>query len=317
MTRVLVSGATGFVGKHLCVRLVGEGRRVRVAIRKASGMVLHSEYEAAVVGEIGPTTSWAPALTGVDTVVHLAARVHVMDDSSRDPLAEFRRVNVTGTLNLARQAAASGAKRFIFLSTVKVNGEASQPGCPFTEQDLPAPRDAYSISKHEAEQCLRQVAAESGMAVTIIRPPLVYGFGVKANFQSMMRWINRGLPLPLGAINNLRSLVGVDNLVDFILTCMDHPAAANQIFLVADGEDLSTTELLLRVGRALGKPARLIPVSAGLLQLGAALLGKQTIAQRLCESLQVDISLARELLGWTPLISVDEGLRRATEGGNR
>jgi len=257
---------------------------------------------------------WRAALAGVRVVVHLAARVHIMDESVKDPLSEFRRVNVDGTLNLARQAAAAGVKRFVFLSSVKVNGEATQPGYPFTEQDPPAPQDPYGISKHEAEEGLRKLAADTDMAVTIIRPPLVYGLGVKANFQSMLRWVNMGIPFPLGALNNRRSLVGLANLVDFILTCIDHPAAANQVFLVADGEDLSTTELLRRVGMALGKPARLIPVPTGILQLGAALLGKRAMVQRLCGSLQVDISKARELLGWSPPVSVDEGLRLAAKG---
>ena len=237
-----------------------------------------------------------------------------MHDTDGDPLAAYRVVNTEGTINLARQAAAAGVRRFVFISSVKVNGEETSPGQPFTEEDEPAPLDPYGISKLEAEQGLRDLATATGMEVVIIRPPLVYGPGVKANFLTMMRWLNKGVPLPFGALDNRRSLVALDNLVDFIITCIDHPAAAKQTFLVADGEDLSTTELLRRVGRAMGKPVRLIPVPMGLLQAGARLLGKQEMARRLCGSLQVDITKARTLLGWKPPVAVDEGLRRAVAG---
>ena len=262
------------------------------------------------VGDVGPETVWGEALIDINTVIHLAARVHMMKDDVSDPLEEFRHVNVEGTFKLARQAAACGVKRFIFLSTVKVNGEETS-GQPFSEQSPPHPQDSYAVSKFEAELGLQLIARETDMEVVIIRPPLVYGPAVKGNFQSMMRWINKGIPLPLGAIRNHRSLVGLDNLVDFIITCIDHPAAANQTFLVADGEDLSTTDLLRRVGQVMGKPARLIPVPMSALKFGARLLGKQTMAQRLCGNLQVDISRARKVLGWSPPVSVDEGLRRA------
>ena len=247
--------------------------------------------------------------------MHLAARVHVMNDKNPDPLAEFRRVNVEATANLARQAAAAGVKRFVFLSSVKVNGEFTEAGQPFTADDAPAPEDPYGVSKHEAEELLRQIAAETGMEVVIIRPPLVYGPGVKANFQSMMRWLARGVPLPLAAVTeNRRSLVALDNLVDLIVTCLNHPAAANQTFLVSDGEDISTAELLNRMGAAMGKPARLFYLPPTLLKLGASVLKRPGIYQRLCGSLQLDIAKTRQLLGWTPPVSVDEGLRRAAEG---
>jgi nucleoside-diphosphate-sugar epimerase len=248
-------------------------------------------------------------LIGVDIVVHLAARVHVMRDSATDPLAEFRRVNVAGTERLALAAATAGVRRFVFLSSVKVNGEKGG----YNESDPPAPQDAYGISKHEAELGLRVIAAETGMEVVIIRPPLVYGPGVKANFHVLLWAVARGVPLPLGAIHNRRSLVALDNLVDIIVTCIDHPAAANQTFLVSDGEDLSTTELIRHLARAMGRPARLIPVPASVLMAGATLLGKREVAARLCGSLQVDITKARELLGWLPPITMDEGLRRAAE----
>ena len=264
-----------------------------------------------VVDGVDDKTDWRDELVDCDVVVHLAARVHVMYDASIDPLAEFRRVNVQGTLNLARQAAASGVRRFVFISSIKVNGEATQPGQPFTADDAPAPLDAYGISKMEAEQGLRELAAQTGMEVVIIRPPLVYGPGVKANFAAMMRWLQRGVPLPLGAIHNQRSLVALDNLVDLIVTCLTHPAAANQTFLVSDDEDVSTTELLRRMGQAMGKPARLLPVPVSWLKVGAAMVGKRDAAQRLSGSLQVDIEKTCRLLGWVPPISLDEGLRRA------
>ena len=271
--------------------------------------------EVFAIGRLSSDTDWTEALKNVEKVVHLAARVHVMNDKSPDPLAEFRRVNVEGTSALARQAAAEGVKRFVYLSSVKVDGEFTKPGHPFTADDLPAPEDPYGVSKHEAEHLLRQISAETGMEVVIIRPPLVYGAGVKANFESMMRWLARGLPLPLAAVTeNRRSLVALDNLVDLIVTCLNHPAAANQTFLVSDGEDLSTARLLKRMGAAMGNSARLFYVPPALLKLGASVLNKPGIYQRLCGSLQLDITKTRQLLDWTPPVSVDEGLRRAAEG---
>ena len=311
---ILVTGATGFVGQAFVDLLVSQGKHsVRVALRR-EGSSWPDTVERAYVEDLAPDNAWAKALGGVKVAVHAAARVHVMQDKSSSPLAEFRRVNVQGTLNLARQAAAAGVRRFIFISSIKVNGEATQLGQPFTADDAPAPLDAYGVSKMEAEQGLREIAAQTGMEVVIIRPPLVYGPGVKANFAAMMRWLRRGVPLPLGAIHNQRSFVALGNLVDLIVTCLTHPAAANQTFLVSDGEDVSTTELLRRMGEALGHPARLIPVPAGLLKLAATLLGKPDVAQRLCGSLQVDIEKTRRLLGWSPPISLDEGLRRAAGG---
>lgn len=306
MATVLITGSSGFVGRRLVTRLKDTSCRLRCSVRGSS-----QEKDVVSVGDIGPETIWGEALIDISTVIHLTARVHIMKDEVPDPLAEYRKVNVEGTLNLARQAAQAGVKRFIFISSIKVNGEQTLLGKPFTSGDTPAPEDPYGISKNEAEQGLQQLAQETGMEVVIIRPPLVYGPGVKGNFRSIMRLINKGIPLPLGAIHNQRSLVGLENLVDFIITCIDHPAAANQTFLVADGEDLSTTDLLRRVGQAMGKPARLIPVPMSVLKFGARLLGKQALAQRLCGNLQVDISKARQLLGWEPPVSVDEGLRRA------
>ncbi len=267
------------------------------------------------VGDIHEATEWSAALNGCSTVVHLAARVHVMNERSSDPLREFRRTNVDGTLHLARQAARSGVRRFVFVSSIKVNGEATSAGHPFTAADAPAAGDAYGISKMEAEQGLPTIARDTGMEVVIVRPPLVYGPGVKANFASLMRAVQRGIPLPLGSVsNNRRSLVALDNLVDLLITCIHHPAAAGQTFLVSDGEDLSTTALIRRIGQAIGTPARLLPVPPALLELGAAVVGKRDMAQRLLGNLQVDITHTRTTLGWAPPISVDEGLRRATAG---
>jgi nucleoside-diphosphate-sugar epimerase len=263
------------------------------------------------VGDIDVGTKWAQAVDGIDTVVHCAARVHVMRDLSGDPLAAFRCVNVDGTLNLARQAALAGVRRFVFISSVKVNGEGTPPGGAFSESDLPGPQDAYGQSKFEAEHGLRQLAVSTGMEVVIIRPPLVYGPGVKANFAALMRAVERGLPLPLGAVHNQRSLVALDNLVDLIVTCITSPQAANETFLVSDGHDLSTTDLVRRMAQAAGVASHLLPVPVWVLQASAALLGKREAVQRLCGNLRVDIGKARRLLGWTPPLNVDEGLRRA------
>lgn len=313
---ILVTGATGFVGNALVRRLAADPACTGVvaAVRRNSESGLEGARQVQV-GDLLPTTDWGLSLQGVDAVVHCAARVHVMQDDATDPLLAYREVNVKGTLNLASQAAQAGVRRFVFVSSIKVNGELTEVGKPFTADDIPAPEDHYGVSKHEAEELLRQNAAETGMEVVIIRPPLVYGPGVKANFESMMRWLVRGVPLPLAAVTqNCRSLVALDNLVDLIVTCLNHPAAANQTFLVSDGEDLSTAQLLKRMSAAMGKPARLFYVPPGLLKLGATLLNKLGIYQRLCGSLLLDITKTRQMLDWTPPVSVDEGLRRAAEG---
>jgi len=312
---VLVTGATGFVGQTLVRRLVShEGHDVRCAIRKQRDG-LEGTTHVHVVGEVDASTDWQRALVDVDCVMHLAARVHVMRDTVADPLADFRRVNTEGTLNLARQAAAAGVRRLVYLSSIKVNGETTVPDRPFTPNDLAAPQDPYGISKHEAEIGLREIVRTTEMQVVIIRPTLVYGKDAKGNFKSLMSIVARGVPLPLASIHNLRSFVGIDNLVDFIITCLERPAAANETFLVSDGQDMSTTELVRGMAQAAGVPARLLPVPVWALQAGASLLGKGDAVQRLCGNLQVDISKSRQLLGWNPPFSVDEGLKRAA-GGN-
>lgn len=309
---VLVTGASGFVGRGLCIDLARRDYTVRAVVRELS-RAKGVPGEVVQIADIGGEAGWSSALAGIDAVVHLAARVHVMRDHAAQPLAEFRAVNVVATVRLARAAVAQGVKRFVYISSIKVNGEGTQPGRPYIPDDVPAPIDPYGISKHEAEQALRHVAHETGLEVVIIRPVLVYGPGVKANFLSMMRWLHWGIPLPLGAINNQRSLVALDNLVDLIVTCLHHPKAPNQTFLVSDGEDLSTAELLRRSAAALGRPARLIPVAVVVLRTAARLLGKADLAERLCGSLQVDISKTRDLLGWVPPVRVDYALKQTAE----
>ena len=306
--RVLVSGASGFVGRRLTATLAAAGRDVRAALRQPSLWSAADRVESVVMGDLDANTDWTAALNDVVSVVHLAARVHVMEDTAVDPLVEFRRVNVQGTLQLARQAVDAGVRRFVFISSAKVNGEDTLKDCPYTADDTPAPVDAYGISKMEAEQGLLALAAATELEVVIVRPVLIYGPGVKANFLKMMRWLDRGLPLPLGAINNQRSLLSVDNLVSLIVTCLEHPNAVNQVFMASDGEDISTTILMRRTALALGKSARLLPVPTAVLTAAAALLGKRDVAQRLCGSLQVDIAKTRRVLGWTPPLSVDAGL---------
>lgn len=314
MSALLVTGANGFVGAAVCRHALARGLAVRAAVR-VPGTPTPAEAQTAAVGAMDAQTDWVHALQGCHAVVHAAARVHVMNESATDPLKEFRRVNVEGTLNLARQAAAAGVRRFVFVSSVKVNGEGTTAHRPYTASDAPAPQDAYGFSKAEAERGLRQVAHDSGMEITVVRPPLVYGPGVKANFRSLMRAVERGLPLPLGSIKgNRRSLVALDNLADLLLVCCDHPAAAGQTFLVSDDEDLSTADLLHRMGRALNRPARLLPCPPVLLQMGASALGRASVAQRLLGSLRVDIAHTRAMLDWTPPIGVDEGLRRTAVG---
>lgn len=304
--RILLSGGSGFVGGGVLQGLLRAQHEVLLAVRRP--LAVHAALQQHVFAGFEAATDWQPVLRGVDALIHAAARVHVRRERAGDPWHAYRRINVEGTLQLARQAALAGVRRFVFLSSVKVHGEASVPGRPFQADGPVQPLGAYALSKLEAEQGLFALAAETGMQVVIIRPPLVYGPGVKANFRSLMDCLARGIPLPLGAVDNRRSLVALDNLVDLVVTCLAHPAAANQVFLVSDGQDLSTGELLRRLGRALDRPARLLPVPVCLLRAGAALLGRKALAERLCGSLQVDIGKTRELLGWTPPVRLDEAL---------
>ena len=310
--KILVTGGTGLVGRALLMRLVCR-RDVRALawVRRVDALL--------PVGVIpvplshNRTFAAGAMAEGLHSVIHCAARVHVMDDKAHDPLAEFRKANVDMTLDLARSAVEAGARRFIFISSIKVNGEATSPGRPFTAADIPAPIGPYALSKYEAEVGLRKISAETGLEVVIIRLPLVYGPGVRANFRSMMRWLAVGLPLPLGGLDNKRSLVALGNLVDLIDTCIDHPAAANQTLMVCDGEDLSISELLRRLAAALGRPARLLAIPGGWLARVARLLGREDVHARLCGSLHVDMSRTCELLDWTPPVRVDDALRETAQ----
>lgn len=305
--KVLVTGASGFVGEALVLKLLVDKKFSPIAAARG---VTRLHGLCPVVPFDLTHAKVLPALDDVQVVIHAAARVHVMNETAGDALAEFRKVNVEGTVKLAEYAAASGVRRFIFISSIKVNGESTFPGKPFKADDHPNPQDPYGVSKYEAEEALKQLGHVTGMEVVIIRPPLVYGPGVKANFLNMLSWLNKGIPLPLGSIRNQRSLVAIGNLVSLIVTCIDHPRAANQTFLVSDGEDLSTTQLLRRLSKALGKHARLLPLPEWMLKVTASTLGKQAVAQRICDSLQVDISKNLELLGWAPPINMDNAMRQ-------
>ncbi len=264
--------------------------------------------------ELDGSADWRALLEGVDVVVHCAARVHVMHDRSADPIAEFRRVNVEGTRVLALQALAQGVRRFVFVSSIKVNGESTPIDRPFRADDVPAPADPYGISKNEAEQALRAIAAGSGLELVIVRPVLVYGPGAKGNFSALMKAVARGWVLPLGAITNARSLVALENLADLLTVCVQHPAAAGQVFLAADGDDVSTPELIRRIGKAVGRRPRLMAVPPGLLAVAASILGRAAAAQRLCQSLRVDIGNSAALLQWQPSVTMMQQLQTMVPG---
>ena len=304
MTHTLVTGTSGFVGRALVAELLARGISVRGAARRA--IPLPSGVECSAVGEVGVGTDWHDALMDATSVVHLAARAHVLRDTTIDPLATFRAINTEGTLNLARQAAEAGVCRFVFVSTIKVNGEGRD--APYAEFDLPSPQNPYAISKWEAEQGLRDIAAHTGMDVTILRPPLVYGPGVQANFLQLMQAVDRGWPLPLSGVNNRRSLIYLDNLTGAIITCLTHPAAAGKTYLVSDGEDVSTAELITRIAQALGKSSRLWPCPLGLMELAGMMTGKSDEVARLLGSLCIDSSKIRSELGWTPPYTLMQGL---------
>ncbi|CAG1006020.1 SDR family oxidoreductase [Geobacter sp.] len=310
--RILVTGATGFIGRTLCPLLLGRGCRVRGTVRASEpASALYPGVEPVVIEPLGPETSWSEALTNIDTIIHLAARVHVMDDRASDPLAEFRRVNTEGTGRLAREAAASGVRRLVFVSSIKVNGEES--ATPYTENSPANPTDPYGISKLEAEALLRRIEAETGLEVVVLRPTLVYGPGVKANFLNLMKVIQRGIPLPLASIANKRSLVYVGNLADALAACAVHRHAGGKTYLVSDGEDVSTPELIRKIAASLGVPARLFPMPVSLIRLAGAVTGKRAAVDRLAESLVVDGSGMASDLGWVAPFTMNEGLRATAE----
>lgn len=308
--RALITGATGFVGRDVCARAVRQGLTVRAALRKH---VESGSVESVVVGEINGATEWGRALRDVDVVIHLAARVHIMRESAESPLDEFRRINVAGTERLASSAAASGVRRLVYVSSIKVNGEATSDGSRFSEVDTLFPQDPYGVSKYEAEQALHRIAEETGLEVVIVRPPLVYGAGVKGNFIQMLKVLAKGVPLPLASVHNRRSLVYVENLADALIACATHPAAAGQTYLVSDGEDISTSQLLRSLGDALGAPARLIPCPPTLLNLAGRLTGRTAQVERLLGSLQVDSGKIRRELDWTPPYTLQQGLQTTAE----
>lgn len=307
--KVLVTGANGFVGSWLCDKLQGQGHQVvRVTRNHPCANPSHNHIE---IGDIDEKTDWSGALQGVEVVIHTAARVHVLHESVTDPLSEFRHVNIDATVRLAEQAAEAGVRRFIFISTIGVLGNYSKT--PMNEERRPSPPNAYSASKKEAEVRLMQVADRKGIEVVILRPPLVYGPGVKANFLRLMQAVDRGLPLPFGRVKNLRDFISVENLCSLVMLCLTHPDAANQIFVVADGEPISTPALIRKLAALLQKPARLLPVPRWFLWQGARLTNKERLYHSICSSLRIDTRRARNVLGWQPVQSMDEGLQQTVE----
>lgn len=303
MKKILVTGANGFVGKAVCQALSLQGHDVMSAVRRRN---CESDFE---IGGLNARTDWAQALTGSNAVIHLAARVHQMHERPADAVAAYRETNVDGTLNLARQAMAAGVSRFVFVSSIKVNGETSGAR-PFSPDDRPAPEDAYGRSKWEAEQGLQALACGTGMEVVIVRPPLVYGPGVRANFLRLMNLVHAGVPLPFGMVKSPRSLVGIDNLVDFLSLCVTHPNAAGKVWMVSDQHDVNIADLIRLIAAAMNKPARLLSVPPALLAGLAGVLGKKGTATRLLDALQVDSTAATKVLDWSPVITVEKGIRR-------
>jgi UDP-glucose 4-epimerase len=316
---ILITGATGFVGSRLAGFLSSQfpEMELRLAVRRRPEELqvpsVLSVGSIEVVGDINPYTNWSNALIGVDVVIHLAARVHVMKDVALDPLEEYRNANTLATIHLAGEAAKAGVKRFIYLSSIKVNGEETTSGQSYSEESTPAPIDPYGVSKWEAELGLEKICAQTGMEFVIIRPPLVYGPGVKANFQRLMGVVAKGMPLPLGAVDNQRSMLALDNLVSFISEAISNPLAANQRFLLSDGKDVSTTQLLKLLAKGMGKSIWLLPVPAVILRAAAQVIGASAAADRLLGSLQIDSSKARQLLHWQPPLSVEEGIAIAAK----
>jgi nucleoside-diphosphate-sugar epimerase len=308
MSNVLITGATGFVGRRLVQTLELDDKLNVTAVARSS--IKFKFARNFQISSLDKHLEWSAALKGQKVVIHTAGRAHINNDKSSNPMVEYRKINVNGTINLAKIAASAGVKRFIFISSIKVNGEKTILGNKFKAEDKPNPTDFYSISKLEAEKGLHKISQKTGMEVVIIRPPLVYGFGVKGNFANLIKLIKKGLPLPFGAIYNQRSLISLDNLINLISKCINNPKASNQLFLAGDGQDISTSQLFQKVAAAAGKKSFLIPVPVSFLIYSASLLGKKPLAYRLIDSLQIDISKTRNLLNWEPPVSVDEGLRR-------
>ncbi|PMG33811.1 NAD-dependent dehydratase [Vibrio splendidus] len=307
--KILVTGSTGFVGSRVVELARERDWEVTSVVRKQIEPLTNS----LVIPSIDASTDWSGAFEGVDCVVHCAARVHQMNESEQDALAAYREVNTLGTLSLAKQAAEAGVKRFVFVSSIKVNGEFSEPSLPFKPNLKNTPQDPYGLSKYEAEVELAKLSKETGLEVVIIRPPLVYGPGVKANFLSMMRLIDKGIPLPFGAIKNQRSLVYLDNLSSLILRCCEHPLAPGYTFLASDDHDVSTTQLMRTIALSMGKAPRLLPIPMSWIQAGASVLNKQHIAQRVCGNLQAEVGLTKEVLGWEPPVTFEQGIKNTVQ----
>lgn len=309
--RVLISGASGFIGQALCEAAARRGFAVRGGVRRRGA--LPAGIEPVEVGEINGDTDWSRALCDVDVVICLAARVHVMKDTSKNPLHEFQKINVSGAVNLARQSAGAGIRRLVYVSSIKVNGEETSNGSIYSEEDTPTPQDPYGISKWEAEQALHRVASETGLEVVIVRPPLVYGAGVKGNFAQMLRVVARGIPLPFGSVRNRRDLIYIGNFVDALIACAIHPAAAGQTYLVSDGAPVSTPDLLRMLADAMGVPSRVFPFPPALLKVSGKLIGKSAQVERLLGSLQVDSGNIRRELNWQPPYSMQQGLQATVD----
>ena len=309
MSKLLITGGTGFIGKAICENLKSYNYLVNITsrnnhLKKQNGLIFHN------IGEIDQNTKWIDVLDGVNCVIHCAAKTHLLKDLKKNSLFAFRKVNVEGTINLAKQAAACGVKRLIFLSSIKVNGEKTVESSMFKHNDISKPEDAYGISKWEAERGLWEISKQTGLEVVIIRAPLVYGRGVKGNLKRLIKLIKSGTPLPFSLVKNKRSLIGIDNLVDIITRCIDHSNAAGKTFLVCDGEDLSTPDLLHFIASAMGRSARMFPLPISLLKLFGFVLRRQSDVDRLIGSLQIDNSFTKEILNWNPPVDVEEGIRR-------
>lgn len=315
--KILVTGASGFVGQALIKKLISDQSHDPIALYRKIDKKSLLNCVAIEAGDMEKIIDWSPFLEGVDVIIHTAARVHVMNNSLFGPTEEYTKINVNATLKLASDAEKCGVRRFIFLSSVKVSGEYTLPGAPFSEADTPNPVGSYALSKLAAEVGLMSLAKKSKIEIVCIRPTLIYGRGVKGNFLSIIRWLKKGIPMPFGGINNLRSFLSIDNLVDFIVGCISHPRAKNEVFLISDGHDISTSELLKLTASALGKSIILISVPQFLYQIFFVLFGKKEVYKRLTENLQVDISKANSILGWTPLINIEEGLKNMFEDNKR
>ena len=311
--KIAVTGANGFIGAALTHELCEKGYDVRGIVRsKERSLNRNSRLEIFAVGEINSDTNWNDALKGIDVVIHLASRVHKLIDVSINPLADYRGVNTGGTQKLAEMSAQAGTRRLIFMSTIKVNGEKTT-GAAFTENHTAPPQDPYAISKWEAEQALRNTSDAAGLEIVILRPPLVYGQGVKANFLRLLDMVNKNIPLPLSMVNNKRSMIYIGNLVDAIIKCIEHPNAVNKTFLVSDGQDISTPDLIRMIAGAMGKKARLFPCPAPLLKMIGNVAGKSDEIERLTGSLQIDSAKIRRELSWTPPFTMEQGLRMTAD----